>query len=663
MKCILFSWNIRGLGRPEKVRAVISAVKSCNPKVLFLQETKVPCLKPVVVKRLKKAGFSDVVISPSSGASGGLVVLWEGNWLKVTKTIINPRWVCLIGQIENSNDMCCFMNLYAPNDLGSRRFFFEEISDVVSSLNMPVIMGGDFNCVRNEKERIGMEPNNTSMNTFAEFIQRNNLVDLPLVGECYTWFRGGHSVAASRLDRFLMSPEFLVWFPSIIQVSLPRSLSDHKPVIIKEHTVNSKARPFKLFSHWLNFPEVLQLTKSAIESKGEADISETLKAAKPAIKDWVKLFKQEEGRVVKEAKLKIEAIEQQMLVSGVDQTSLSELQQWRKVLWEKYRRDEREWHQKSRVRWFNEGDKNSKFFHLSATVRRCRNRVVALENNGKIYSDPKQIAREFLEFFKLQYNNSRTLSIKRFNCALKHLSDSAAKDLEAPFSDKEVWDTICSIDGNRAPGPDGLNLDFFKKFWPSLKTSVMRFFDDFYQGKVGDKGFNRSYITLIPKKPCPKFISDYRPISLIDSLYKVVAKVLSRRLARCIKEVVGENQFAFTPGKQISDCALIANEVVDEMRRKKKGLVVFKADFKRAYDSVDWRFLDLILQKMGFGNRWRRWISMCVSTARIAVLVNGFPSIFFPISRGLRQGCPLSPYLFNIFGEALSSLIRDVVRK
>ncbi|GMI65454.1 hypothetical protein HRI_000214700 [Hibiscus trionum] len=230
--------------------------------------------------------------------------------------------------------------------------------------------------------------------------------------------------------------------------------------------------------------------------------------------------------------------------------------------------------------------------------------------------------------------------------------------MDRPFTVEEIWETIRASDGNKAPGPDGMNLDFYKKIWPHIKDKVLRFCEDFYKGKINDKFYNHSFLAMIPKKESPKMVEDYRPISLVNSLYKIVAKILSKRLSSCISEVVGENQFAFIPGKQISDCALIANEIIDDLRKRRKTSIVFKADFRRAYNTVDWSFLDLIMQKMGFSVRWRKWISECLSLALVSVLVNGKPSKAFSIKRGLRQGCPLSPLLFNLVGEALSLLLK-----
>ena len=140
-----------------------------------------------------------------------------------------------------------------------------------------------------------------------------------------------------------------------------------------------------------------------------------------------------------------------------------------------------------------------------------------------------------------------------------------------------------------------------------------------------------------------------------------MSKVLANRLRAVIKDVIGPNQFAFVTGRQILDFSLVANEVIDEIKKKGLGGLLCKVDFEKAYGSVEWSFLDWVMAKMGFGVKWRKWIMGCVSTASLSVFVNGSLSRQFRTSRGLRQGCPLSPFLFNLVAEALSSLIQEAV--
>ncbi|GLT49853.1 hypothetical protein SLA2020_233810 [Shorea laevis] len=125
-------------------------------------------------------------------------------------------------------------------------------------------------------------------------------------------------------------------------------------------------------------------------------------------------------------------------------------------------------------------------------------------------------------------------------------------------------------------------------------------------------------------------------------------------------DIISDSQSAFVGGRQLVDSVLILNEVVDEVKRRKHESFIFKADFEKAYDCVDWDFLDWMMDRMGFGVKWRKWIQECLSTTRISILINGSPTTEFTASKGLRQGDPLSLFLFLLIGEGLCGLVKKV---
>ncbi|GAU16627.1 hypothetical protein TSUD_325750 [Trifolium subterraneum] len=191
----------------------------------------------------------------------------------------------------------------------------------------------------------------------------------------------------------------------------------------------------------------------------------------------------------------------------------------------------------------------------------------------------------------------------------------------------------------------------------------MRFITEFHRNGKLTKGLNSTFIALIPKIDSPQRLNDFRPISLVGCLYKILAKVLANRLRLVIGSVISESQTAFVKDRQILDGILIANEVVDEARKAKKELMLFKVDFEKAYDSVDWGYLDDVMGKMSFPTLWRKWIKECICTATASVLVNGSPTEEFPLERGLRQGDPLSPFLFLIAAEGLHVQMEAMVER
>jgi hypothetical protein len=224
---------------------------------------------------------------------------------------------------------------------------------------------------------------------------------------------------------------------------------------------------------------------------------------------------------------------------------------------------------------------------------------------------------------------------------------------------KKLTDNFRKIAGDLDPG---LNACFFQKNWALMGKEVCSGILHILNYGQMPHALNLTHIALIPKIKNPESVANFRPISLCNVLYKLVSKVLANRLKIFLPFVISPSQSAFIPGRLISDNVLAAYETLHTMHmgmRGKKAFMTVKLDMSKAYNRVEWRFLEAVMRKMGFNERWIHLVMMCVSLAHYAILVNGEPRGHIFPTRGIRQGDPISPYLFLMCAEALSPMVKN----
>ena len=244
------------------------------------------------------------------------------------------------------------------------------------------------------------------------------------------------------------------------------------------------------------------------------------------------------------------------------------------------------------------------------------------------------------------------------------ISPDQQQELIASFSEDEVKAAIRGLNSEGAPGPDGIPVFFYLECWDVVGAEVMATIEDFRLGHGNMDRINKAYIILLPKVEGAERIGDFRPISLSNSIYLIIAKLLANRLRLVVPAIISPFQSAFLQGRHMSDNIVMAEEIVAAWRRDRTPGFLWKVDFSKAYDSLDWRFLWNVLRRRGFLETWVRWVKQCLTTSTFAVLINRRPQGgWIHPQRGIRQGCPLAPLLFILAADALAVCTMQLGRR
>lgn len=324
-------------------------------------------------------------------------------------------------------------------------------------------------------------------------------------------------------------------------------------------------------------------------------------------------------------------------------------------------REETFWRQRSRIDWLKEGDRNSKFFHLTTLKHRASNCITGLTSARGWLSEEKDIASEAVAFFSSLLSKEKNITDLNQDLVVSSIPSliqcNHNKMLVTIPDISEIKHALFSLLADKAPGLDGFPTFFFQYFWDVVNQDLVMAVQEFFGARNLLKEINATFIALVPKNPGADSLDLFRPINLCNTLYKIISKLLTLRLLKILPIIISPQQSGFVPGRQILDSIMLVHEVIHSLEVGKREGFLLKLDLSKAYDHVDWKLLEKFLTAFGFSKKVCDLVSQLVSSPTLTILINGSPTAFFKPSRGLRKGDPLSPILFIILVECFGRMI------
>lgn len=673
-KIIITSWNVRGIRKLIKLKQVLNRIKYLKSKIVFLQESH---LTRTDMQMLTKRWTGQVFHAPfTSHARGVVTLIHKSVPFQKTKLIIDPGGRFIIVQGNILSQKINLINIYGPNE--DSPSFYNKLFLTLSNLEGLYVLGGDFNCTLDPVLDKSSGKDNTHGKTrklLNDYIRDLRLQDIWRISnpttKQYSCFSNTFKTS-SRIDYFLISTELqccvdTCWYNSIV-------LSDHAPVslTIQLGKLESSSKRWRFQTYLLKDSAFVTFLEKCIDTYFECNKEETSASIRwEAFKAYIR------GEVIsytttqnKKQNQEIMLLEDQikMLENENSQSSNLETLQKLTIMRAKYDKLTTDKVAKSlmwtKQAFYDQGEKAGKLLAWRIKKQQAERAILSIKTTEDVLvTDPIEINDCFRTFYQTLYQTECNPNEEIQNIFLKDLqfqtlSEEDRKLLNNPLTAQDILEAIGEMNTGKAPGPDGLPIEFYRVFQKKLIQPLLNMFMESFNMGILPNSLRLATITLIlkPNKPSTHCAS-YRGISLMGCDMKILCKILSKRLEKYMPKLIHDDQQGFIIKRQgYHNIRRVLNVLY--MKEGSRDTAMLAVDACQAFDRIEWSYLLKLLPRYGLGETFIQWIKLLYTKPTAQILTNNNISKPFHLQRSTRQGCPLSPLLFTLALEPLALAVR-----
>jgi len=652
IKCVTL--NAKGLRNSVKRKKLFCWAKMFD--IIALQET-------FFTEELESSlirdwpGYSKHSFSTSKHSKGVSILINNSLALDDIVTFCDCDGRMIMIDFKYQNSTFTVINVYAPTDPAERKVFLEYVNNLIQhSINNSsyFILCGDFNTVHRTEDRMSGNLDQTSTQ-FVNLINSNNLIDLWLANnegkQQFSFVNMGNNKIQSRIDFFLCSKEVEKYCNKCYITNAP--VPDHKAVVM--HICKNENDIGKGYWKLNNTVLVEEDYKNGIENIFKNTVSEFEHVdSKALVWDMCKIRfkaysisyciqrKQSKNKEIVETERRLNRLDSLLadknLCNEKRNILLSEWKSLKIIVDEFYSNKARGSFIRSRAKWIEEGEKSSRYF-LNLERSRQENNIIhelLCDESQTMVNDTEGLLKMAKLFYERLYTDTdidegsidEYLDQISFN---NKLNDTDVLLCEGPIRLNECTNVIGKLNKNKSPGLDGFSAEFYQTFWPLIGSFLVKVFNQCYTNGTLPTSSKKSILGLIFKKGDKKLLKNYRPISLTNTDYKILAFVLSNRLHQVIDKIIQPRQSAYVKNRYIGNNIRLVDDIIRYADYTNIGGCILFLDFKKAFDSVNWKFIFSIMKRFNFGVSSISWIKLLYKKPNACVKINGYLSDTFEL--------------------------------